>query len=88
MDVPPPLKDCVPPGAAAGTDMVIVFPEAPTDAIPAPERLKLLPIVTVVESDPRVFPTIDPVMVEYAKVFIIVRSNPPTVETLIPEPPR
>ena len=44
--------------------MVIVPPEAPTDTIPAPERLKLLPMVTVVDAAPKVLPAIVPVIVE------------------------
>ena len=63
-EVPPPLKDCVPPAAAAGAEIVIVPPEAPTDTTPAPEMLRLFPTVRVVDAAPRVFPAIVAVMVE------------------------
>ena len=66
--------------------MVIVFPDAPTLTIPAPERLKLLPMVTVVDAAPSVFPAIDPVIVEYAlallEIVIVLRLD----ERLIPAP--
>jgi hypothetical protein len=52
------------PAPPAGADMVIVPPEAPTDTAPAPERLKLLPMVTVVDAAPIVSPAIEPVIVE------------------------
>lgn len=63
-DVPPPLNDCVAAPAATGADMVIVPADAPIDTAPAPERLKLFPMVTVVDAAPRLFPAIVPVMVE------------------------
>jgi len=63
-EVPPPLKDCVADGKLVTPEIVSVPADAPTDTPPAPEMLKLFPIVRVVEAAPNVFPAIVAVMVE------------------------
>ena len=54
-------------------EIVIVPPDAPTDAIPAPDKLKLFAIVTVVDAVPRVFPVIVAVIVlNWAEFEIVI----------------
>ena len=45
-------------------EIVMVPADAPTDTMPAPERLKLFPTVNVVDAAPRLLPATEPEIVE------------------------
>lgn len=80
---------------ATGEEIVMVPPDAPTDTAPAPEMLKLLATVSVVEAAPRVLPAIVAEIVENAtavfEIVIVLRllakamPAPATSDTLLEE---